>query len=66
MTGRRRRRQESSASRGNDRGRKRETYSPVGCSYLPAAGVSRVTDTDMLVSEYELLVIILRSDVKVK
>ena len=26
----------------------RETHSPVGCSYLPAAGVSRVTETDIL------------------
>ena len=25
-----------------------ETDSPVGCSYLPAAGVSSVTETDML------------------
>lgn len=26
----------------------RETHSPVGCSYLPVAGVSNVTETDML------------------
>lgn len=25
-----------------------ETHSPVGCSYLPAAGVSKDTETDML------------------
>lgn len=25
-----------------------ETHSPVGCSYLPVAGVSRVAERDML------------------
>ena len=29
------------------------TYSPVGCSYLPVAGVSRVTETDILDEGYK-------------
>lgn len=27
---------------------RKKTDSPVGCSYLPAAGISRVTETDIL------------------
>ena len=46
---------EAKRARGEEVKNERNTHSPVGCSYLPVAGVSKVTDTDMLGSESMIL-----------
>lgn len=37
-----------SAAGGRTAGELRVTYSPVGCSYLPVAGVSKCAERDMV------------------